>query len=73
MARNKVVEKLANGSSAWVQQAGDLYLATGVTADGKRFRVSNVSWRYIQSINLWKGSRWLVRGGKRYLIDRVTN
>lgn len=61
------------GTVSWEQQAGDFYLVTGVTPAGGRFRRETVIWRVADSINLWRGSVWLVRHNKRYLIRRVRN
>ena len=51
----------------------DHWLVTGVDRRGKRFRIVTTSVRYAFGINLWRGSVWLVKGGKRKLIRRVWN
>jgi hypothetical protein len=28
---------------------------------------------YIRGINVWRGSKWLLRDGRRWLIQRITN
>lgn len=61
------------GVASWDQQAGDQYVVTGRTRDGRRFRQTWSSWRQASGINLWRGSKWLLREGKRYLISRTTN
>lgn len=52
---------------------GDTFLVTGVDRNGKRFSRSFKHMTFIYGINLWRGSRWLVRDGKRKLISRVYN
>jgi hypothetical protein len=52
---------------------GDVYHVTGVDREGKRFKIVTKDWNYAANINLWRGSRWLVRAGKRWLINRVYN
>lgn len=62
------------GEVSWEHRPGDLYLVTGVPYQGgKRFRRSFGNWRHAEGINLWRGSKWLIRDGKRYLICRVRN
>lgn len=53
--------------------AGDTFLVTGVNRDGRRFRIKTTSAQLAMGINLWRGSKWLVRNGKRKLISRVYN
>jgi len=57
----------------YTQQDGDMFLATGVDRQGKRFRIMNSNWNYIRCINIWRGSRWLYRKGERFLIQRIYN
>ena len=57
----------------WHQQAGDAYHVTGVDVRGRRFKIVTTSWAYARGINVWNGSRWLVRDGRRTLIERVYN
>ena len=60
--------------TAWTQEKGDKYEVTGVLRNGRRFKkISFARYDWAEAINLWRGSRWLVRGGKRYLIERVVN
>ena len=49
------------------------YAVTGVTTDGKRFRLSYSSIMQALGINLYRGSVWEVKNGKRKLIKRVYN
>lgn len=53
--------------------SGDSYIVTGVDRDGKRFRKSYTNPHFALAINLWNGSVWQVRDGKRKLIKRVYN
>jgi hypothetical protein len=65
------IEK-TNGACQWQEKPGDTYLVTDIDCDGKRFRRSG-GWRWISCINVWRGSFWLVRDGRRFLIRRVFN
>lgn len=56
-----------------IHQTGDRYHVTGVTVYGKRFRIETDNPYHALAINLYRGSVWLVRGGKRRLIRRVYN
>jgi hypothetical protein len=49
------------------------YAVTGVTTAGKRFSLLYSSVRQALGINLYRGSVWEVRNGKRKLIKRVYN
>lgn len=69
---NKPINR-TGGVATWDPQAGDLYVVTGRTRNGRRFRQTWASWGQASRINLWRGSRWLLRDGKRYLISRTTN
>ena len=66
------ISKQGNDRS-WVQRPEDRYLVTGVDRDGKRFTRQYSVWYMAASVNVWKGSLWLLRDGKRYLIRTVTN
>lgn len=61
----------SNGRRYWNYVQGDRYEVTGVDTNGSRFKKTFSEWSYARGINLYRGSRWLVRGGKRWLIDRV--
>lgn len=65
--------KRTDGTVSWKSQPGDSYLVTGKTVDGKRFRQTHPTWFWANGINLWRGSKWLLRDGKRYLLCRVSN
>lgn len=57
----------------WTCQANDKYHVTGKDKYGRYFKRVCDNWHMARSINVWKGSRWLVRDGQRYLIERVYN
>jgi len=61
------------GNKCWSSTPADMYHVTGVDRTGKRFKVITDNWRYAAGINVWQGSKWLVRGKKRFLISRVYN
>ena len=54
-------------------QKGDAFIITGVTRMGYRFRKRFSNFMQADSINLWRGSVWLLRDGKRTLLKRVWN
>jgi len=62
-----------DGKASWVVMQGDKYLVTGVDRNGRRFRLCFDSWRQAVGINVWRGTKWLVRGGKRYRIASFYN
>lgn len=64
---------IENGQKVWTGQEGDKYLVTGRTTDGKKFRSVYSTWRFANGINLYRGNKWLLRGGKRFLICSVYN
>lgn len=68
-----VLQKEPDGRVTWFPQAQDTYLVTGTTTNGKRFSVATKTWAHARGINVWRGSKWLIRDGKRHLIQRVTN
>ena len=50
------------------------FVVTGVLYNRtKRFRITTDSALYADAINLWRGSVWIVKDGKRKLIKRVWN
>ena len=57
----------------WTERAGDKYLVTGVTVNGKRFKKFCANWHIAASINLYRGTKWLVRDGKRKKLQEVYN
>lgn len=62
-----------DGTVEWTRIQGDRYHVTGVDRAGRRFRIETDNWHHARGINVYRGSRWLVRGGRRFLIHRVTN
>jgi hypothetical protein len=67
------IKRPGGGIITWTHMPGDTYLVTGVMRDGRRFRIPTDNWHYAQAINLWRGSKWLVRDGKRHRILAVYN
>lgn len=63
----------ADGVKSWKPEPGDSYLVCGKTVDGKRFRQTWPTWFWANGINMYEGRKYLVRGGKRHLICRVTS
>ena len=43
---------IENGKASWTHQAGDSYLATGQTMQGKRVKVRSESFAHVAAINL---------------------
>ena len=72
MSYNTPFENIGT-SKVWDHKEGDNYLVTGVDRNGKKFRFVYDNWPQARGINLWKGYKWLVRNGARYLINRVSN
>lgn len=62
-----------NGYLQWNHLPTDQYMATGVDRNNKRFKIVSSSYDYIRSLNLWRGTKWLIRNGKRHRIQTVTN
>jgi hypothetical protein len=65
------ITKRDDGSAYWDKEPGDSYLVTGEDCNGKRFRRVCPTFGAARCINVYKGNRWLVRGGKRFLIERL--
>lgn len=61
------------GTKSWGSWPDDTYEVTGVDKSNKRFKITSHSYCYAISINVWRGSLWLNRKGKRFLIKRITN
>jgi hypothetical protein len=62
-----------DGTVSWTAQEGDTYLVTGTDRDGRRFRATCSTWRHASSINIWRGSRWLIRDGRKFRINTTCN
>ena len=68
------IERIGDGGgSSWVENPGDKYVVTGVDTGGKRFSLTYGDWWTAKYINLHRGNRWLLRAGKRWLINSVWN
>lgn len=50
-----------------------MYVITGVTASGKRFRIETTNQVHAMGINLYRGSVWEVDNGRRKLLKRIWN
>jgi hypothetical protein len=74
-ARRATVEReLPGGELKMIyERTQDTYEVTGVDRSGKRFKHAYSSKFHAMGINLWRGSVWHVRDGKRKLIKRVFN
>ena len=63
-----------NGVSAWDNNPAYKYKATGIDRTGKRFSICSKDWYYINGINVFQGSKWLVdENGSKHLICRIYN
>ena len=62
-----------DGKASWKELKGDKYMVTGVDRNGKRFRITTDTWQHARMINVYRGSKWLLRGNRRYLIQSVNN
>jgi hypothetical protein len=71
--RQMAITKNKSGEVSWTHQEGDAYEVTGIDRWGKRFKMTSKSWLFAAGINVWQGSKWLVRDGKRHLLVRVYN
>lgn len=58
---------------SWTHQHGDRYIVTGVDRNNRRFKRTYADWCWAAGINVWRGSKWLERAGRRYLLVRVFN
>jgi hypothetical protein len=53
---------------------GDKYVLCGTDRDGKRFRLENDSFEYLDAINAYKGNLYLQDAeGKKYLLKEIYN
>lgn len=62
-----------NGIAEWKAKPGDAYVVTGLDRRGRRFRLIFASWDIARMINVWRGSFWLLRNNRKYLIQRRFN
>ena len=51
----------------------DYILITGTDRNGKRFRITCNTMYLARCYNIWRGSYWFVKDGKRTLSHRVWN
>ena len=66
--------KNPDGSVTWVHQEGDKYVVTGTCRDGSKIDPRTFdSYQWARCINLWRGTRWLLRAGRRYKLQTVYN
>lgn len=68
------ITKEKDGRVSWLPKEGDSYLVTAIDKYGKRLpSVKCATWAYANMLNVWKGRKYLVRDGKKYLIQEVNN
>lgn len=72
MTKNREIVMI-NGVAEWTTQEGDYYLVTGIDIKGKRLKQYCPNWYVCKGINLWRGTKWLVRYDKRHRIATVWN
>lgn len=58
-------------TTKFVFEPGDTFEVTGTVRNGKRFKLTTNSIRQAKSVNVIKGTRWLIRDGKRSVIGRI--
>ena len=73
MVKIEPVVDRRGGSVAWTSMPGDTYLVIGKDRNGKKFRQVHRAWWMANAINLLNGRKYLVRNGKRYLLNTVRN
>lgn len=61
-----------HGYRTWKTLDGDMYLVTGFDKHGERITLTTVNWTHASKLKLFRGSKWLLRDGHRYLIERTT-
>jgi hypothetical protein len=64
------VTKNPDGSKTWTPQNGDIYQVISVVKGKKRVANYDI-WAYANGINMREGCIYLVREGKKYLIQEV--
>lgn len=67
------IKRVADGIVTWDYCERDSYLVTGITRSGKRFRFACPKWSVAAAINVWRGTYWLQRDGRRYKIQSRFN
>lgn len=74
---NKVITyQTINGNqvATWDGSQAKHYEVTGVDRYGKRFKRTNLTYLQMMNLNIWRGTKWLVRyDGKRERVTTVYN
>lgn len=66
--------KEVDGKITWTHRPGDRYRATGICPNGKRCKpVESDNWSHVACINLFRGTKWLIRNGQKKVIQTVWN
>lgn len=75
MTRKKTTSPITPTSEGvtWTEQPGDSYLVTGTLLRGGTFRRVCATWQQARCINVWRGRKYLVRAGRRHLIQTIHN
>lgn len=60
--------QVTNGQASWFHDGNTTYLVTGVTVDGKRFNQTHSNWAQANGVNLYRGSKWIMREKDKYTI-----
>lgn len=60
-------------SNTIVTRPSDTFIVTGVDVHNRRFVRHTSTYLMCKAINVYKGSRWLLRDNHRILIERVSN
>lgn len=55
----------------WNEKPGDIYVATGVLHSGERVKFISENWREIQKLPMKKGTRWILRNGRKWKINNI--
>lgn len=67
------IVRMPNGDVEWTQKSGDKYVVTGVAVNGERFRLVFDTWIQAKQINVYRGTRWLLRDGRKHKIQSIYN
>ena len=63
-----------DGTISWQPRPDDVFVITGTYSNGARFRPFRTRhWSYAQGVNLYRGTIWLERDGRRKRIRQVWN
>lgn len=54
-------------------KTGDKYHVTGVDLNGRRFKIVTDNPHWALAINVYRGTVWQVRDGRRRIIRRIYN